>query len=1778
MISVEKARQNLGNDQDTGEIYCSCNVCDKNVTRTRHHVVMSLRTRYHLVVFTLLGFLLTFVHGQGPGEQDEFSLEVFEERGPNINVGSVVLRTGLNYRISNGEYSNLFRLDSNGLITTTQKIDREELTSDTIELTITTFPDVTHIIEVSVKVLDINDNNPRFPTPTAERFFSETSSKGTQVYLEKATDPDLGINSVSDTYEIVSGNEENKFRLVIESSVLYLENNFKLDREEKAFYTLNISAQDNGSPKRYGYRRLDITVRDSNDNHPLFDQSDYTVVINETAPPGSSVLTVSATDQDTDENAEISYQLTSETDQFWIEPKSGEIRTLKTLNCRSACDVNSEDCQQKRCLLSVEARDNGKPLPLTGRAFVTVVLLDENDHDPVITFRSSGDHGEAFVDEGARINNTVDIVTVSDEDDGQNGNTSIHITKGNERGHFWLHQLTSEVTVIRVAAKLDREKISKYNLTVEARDMGSPARTSSAYIVIWVNDINDHKPVFKKSLYRSELSELVPEGSFVAAVGAMDNDTGINAVIKYSIKSGNSKDWFQINPSTGLLTTKSKLDREQQAAFLLKIEAKDSGATFYVSYTNVSISIWDENDEVPKFSSASYSVTLEDGMEPGNLPVSTTAVDRDQGPNGTIVYEFHPSVNVKYPNMFSVTRDSGIIATLQTIDREEYDSFELELIAKDNGNTALSSTATIFISVSDVNDNVPIFYPTVYYAAVTENHPAVSLVTVTAIDADYGENGTVIYSIFSGANQDFTIDPTTGTVATTKPLQKSNYDLSIKAEDKMGKEAVQHAQVHIWVKSEDDNIPVYTDDQYIFSVSEDDGRGSHSGGKPVDTITASYSQTLRYSIVDGDPADLFVINSATGAISANELLDREMSPIHKLTVVAVPTEAGNGAFAETSVNIVVLDINDNVPEFQLTETTVFVEEDSPVGKEVFYAKATDSDYKENSTLTYFFQGGGPSEFQIDASTGVISLTSSWVSREKEVFELSVVAQDNGTSEKLSSVVDLVIIVDDVNDHTPMFDSPNYEIAFSESLPVNERFFKLAATDSDKGMNGQIMYEMVDGNREGKFGVFPDGVLYVAQPLDREEKDLYVLRIRAQDNGEETRSSMTNVTIRILDDNDNDPVFTNETFEFYLEENSDIGLSIGTLSAYDLDLGKNQEVFYFFDSNNHGFDINPHSGMISNKQRYDREELMKTSGTSELSFSVVVRDSGDIVRSSRAVAIVTITDVNDMAPVFSKEIYEASVFEDFKDDSPILNIWATDEDLNENAELRYYILNGNVGNVFSLDEETGDVFVSGSLDREVKDIYHIEVMVEDLGIPPLNTTSLLRIKVKDANDNFPIFKESPTSFEIYEYEWPGYYVTRFTATDNDLGENGRVMYSITGGNANSAFTIESRMGKLFVAFLLDYEEQSSYNLTITASDQGLQPKESSLEVTIKILDENDNAPVFPTGTVTREITENIETGTRVYTVAATDVDSGLNGEIEYSITSQKPSGSHFEINSETGEIRTDGDIDREVASEYTLTLRATDKAIPESNRLYTEKDISIQVLDENDNEPVFISQNAAAVLLNTDNKTVVTRVIASDKDSGLNSALRYTLSTGEDLFRITPTNGELYLVSQLRSQTLYRNIAVKVEDQGDPKKQAFHSMTIIVRENVESGPEFTQTKYSVSIPENEDEGTSVITVSASYTGNRENSGIEYYITKVTSDGTDVPRYFEIKNPSSGTILTTQPLDRESGQVYRIEVTAMDTEASSPSTRSVMVSEHKLSAYIKVTFTLHVWLSTLYQNQI
>ncbi|KAH3819069.1 cadherin EGF LAG seven-pass G-type receptor 1-like isoform X2 [Dreissena polymorpha] len=771
-------------------------------------------------------------------------------------------------------------------------------------------------------------------------------------------------------------------------------------------------------------------------------------------------------------------------------------------------------------------------------------------------------------------------------------------------------------------------------------------------------------------------------------------------------------------------------------------------------------------------------------------------------------------------------------------------------------------------------------------------------------------------------------------------------------------------------------------------------------GTPVITITATDPDSgddgkLTYSLTairNTQSMDMFVINPISGQITTKQLLDREAIPVHMFYVTATD----NSVFRKSAVatlTVTVNDENDITPTFDKQTYTVNKPENLPVNTVITTVRAMDGDLGENADIRYsIISPPSSTMFRIDPTSGSIS-TLKVLDRESQAnYTLIVQAVDQATvGRQRSSTATIEITVNDENDNTPQFLQSSYAINVTENLDVSSKpvILQVSATDADEGLNKNIIYSISSGNPSNTFIIDPTtGQLSVQKPLDYETNTDFRLQIKASDQGQTAKSNITNVWIQVLDLNDNDPYFQSPgaVYRGSVLEGTPIGTSVLTVKALDSDSGENARLMYSL------VDVQPDfpfamdsvSGQISIRAPVDRE--LKAS----YSFTVEVKDNGKPPRSARASVEITINDINDNNPIFSPKTYSIVLPEDTPQYKQIIQVTATDADAQQFPTLTYQIQSGNNDQTFMISRENGWITLQKLLDYKTQTRYILTIRASD--VDNKFDTAEVYINVSDINKHTPSFSYAPYTLSIEEELPVGTSIGQVTATDVDIGENGRISFTIL-SNVRE-FAIDPNSGVITTRESLDRELQAAYSFDVKASDHGNPPKSEVANVIVEVKDVNDNQPVFNPATYKAKVSEGDIGGALVTTVTATDKDWNINAQIRYQFQDGIEGSADFEIDPANGQIRiAKGKLDRERRSNYTLTVIAVDGGF---RPLTGSAVVEIEVEDINDNAPIF-SQGEINVMVPENQKigSTIAVISAVDNDVGANALIQYSLEPGFD---------------------------------------------------------------------------------------------------------------------------------------------------------------------------------------
>uniref|UniRef100_A0AAY4CI45 Cadherin domain-containing protein n=1 Tax=Denticeps clupeoides TaxID=299321 RepID=A0AAY4CI45_9TELE len=889
---------------------------------------------------------------------------------------------------------------------------------------------------------------------------------------------------------------------------------------------------------------------------------------------------------------------------------------------------------------------------------VRIVVLDMNDNAPVfpdpsivVAFKEDASSGRQVI-----------LDTATDSDIGSNGvdHTTYRIVDGNEQGRFRL-----DITVNPSGEGLS----AFYQLLVQVEDKGEPRR-SGYLLVIFVNDINDHPPVFQEAQYRVDISEDVPKGSYIKGVSATDGDSGQNANLRYSLVSGNGLGWFAISENSGLVTSAAPLDRETASEVVLNISAKDQGLQPKISYTRLVVTILDVNDQAPAFAQSSAHVSLVEHAPAGTELLLLSATDGDLQANGTVTFSFDPETPAGVQDKFRLDGASGRLSAAAELDREEAESYLLYIRASDGGRPPLHSTARVNVTL-DLNDNAPRFMHAVEHVSAVENWSAGhQIFQASASDPDEGANGAVAYSLKQNPRGLFHVHERHGLVTLTGPLEVAagSYQVEVLAADMGVPRHTSSLLLAISVYDVNDNPPVF--DQPLL-------RGPHPGVR------------VAYDIAAGNAGDAFGI-FPDGQLYIKAELDRETQDRYLLLLVATD-RAVEPLSASVNVTVVLDDVNDNRPLFNSTSYVFHFQEEQGRGALVGRVFAEDKDFGPNGEVRYAFETP-QANFELDAMTGELSSTLVFdrelLTRQRgaAVFSFSVVSSDQGLPKPLRDQAKVQVYIQDINDNPPKFTKDVYQASISELAVNMTQLLRVSASDVDEDKNGLVHYRIEEGNEEAQFAMdSSSGQVTLVGKLDYESTSSYSLKIVAVDSGLVPLSSSCMLSVSVLDENDNAPSFPKSTLTVDVLENMRIGEFVASVTATDSDSGPNAEITYsIVATNNHGtFSISPNTGSVFLVKKLDYE----TQSTYKL--NVTANDNGRPPRSSSIPVVIHVRDFNDNPPVFTPGDIFKSISENLPLSSSVMSISAHDTDADINGQLEYSIVQQTPrGSHFRIDPAPG----------------------------------------------------------------------------------------------------------------------------------------------------------------------------------------------------------------------------------------------------------------------------------------------------------------------------------------------------------------------------------------------------------------------------------------------------------------------------------------------------------
>uniref|UniRef100_A0A665V628 FAT atypical cadherin 2 n=1 Tax=Echeneis naucrates TaxID=173247 RepID=A0A665V628_ECHNA len=1618
------------------------------------------------------------------------------------------------YQIVEPEAQKVFKIDSSmGTISLLSAVDFEARAKYhfTVQVKDSGEPSL-HAAEparVTVHILDLNDCPPQFTTPVYEPSIIFPTVRDAEVVRLVALDADSAVS-----YSITEGNLHNAFSVHPTTGIITVSN----VSEFRPFYQLVVKASD-GLYRDSAAVMVNLTNLTESDLG--FEQQSYSASVTENLKTVTILAALKV--KGCYLNEPLLYSVVNPMGRFAISQTSGVLETTGVPFDREGQEVYD---------VVVKVQDMRTPAR-TATTRVKVFIDDVNDNTPQFLNLPFS----MMISEDSEPGDVLYQVTAIDRDLGENGSVMYSLEED-----YNLFRIDPDVGDVSLQRPLDFEALNKYALTVLATDEGEPSHSAVAKLTIQVR--NRTNPVFQTLLYPLKVPENVPPFTTILHVQAR-NPEGYRLI--YNLEEENASKHFQVDFKTGILTVTNPLDYESETMHVLTVRATDS-VTGAFSEASIEIEVEDVNDNAPVFPKLMYSVNIAEGLPVGTSVIQLSASDRDSGRNKDLTFKM-VKTEKNETDFFEIDPQSGLIFTKQVLDHENTNQFYLKIKVSDNGTVPLSSEASVFVNITDVNDNPPDFDSSHYEATLDEMAKCGHIVIkIQATDPDTGDLSNLKYKILSGnEGRYFNINESSGIISFSNVCKRNldpYYNLTVAVSDGVFQKT---APVNIDMINSNRHSPYFKQSIYEAELAENAEAGTRVIRlAAIDPDDGPYG-SVDYTIINKLADEKFAIDN-DGQIVTTQPLDRE-NPAQRVIAIKVMAKDGGGKVAFCTVKIILTDENDNVPQFKASEYQVSIQSNVNKGSPVIQIMAYDADDGKNADVTYTVDEAEEVTediIEINPFTGVVSVKESLVGMENKIFNFKVKARD-GSLPFYNSTIPVQVKVVPPEVPLPKFSEPLYTFSAAEDIPIGTEIGSVTA-DSDM----PLIYSLVNGNtvESNKDKVFTldkeSGTLLLQKTIDHEKTKWYQIDVIAQGNHNGTDvASLVSVSIQVQDVNDNQPVFDASPYRTFLAENMPAGTTVIQVTANDPDTDTYGPVTYSLESLPDNatnditevFSIDGESGWITTVRETDCETIRV------YRFNVVATDhGGDNKMSSSVLVEVTVTDENDNPPKFSDDIYRGSVVENSSPGEVIISMTTTDADISlENRLVTCYITDGDPLGQFAIiqqDEGEWGLIVKERLDRETKDRYTLKVTATD---GKFEAPVTVDVHVLDINDNSPQCEQLVYTEAVMENSPSSMFLLKVSASDPDVGANGQISYTLHGPDADK-FHINHRTGELFTLAVLDREKDVEYNLVAKATDGG--GRSCQADILLMIQDMNDNPPRFSSSHYEVTVFDNTTVRTPIAVIFAKDPDTGINSEVKYSLLAGD--SGYFSLDEFSGILRLERPLTPDTPPSFELKVKATDRGLP--RHLYSVATMTVDVVSLDDYQPIFLNTEYTAQL--PESLAVGSEVLsvsALTRDGGGPDAVVYRIISGNEAerFQLNSETGLLTLMAALDFE-VSREYYLSVE--GSRGKSSLSDITTViinVTDVNDNAPVFGRAGYIADISEDLSPGSLVMQVTATDEDGPINNLLRYSIVSG-----DALQQFSI-HPRSGEITVRTGLDREEISHYSLTVQAAD-EGDPPLSSAILIS--------------------------
>ena len=1639
----------------------------------------------------------------------------------DLGVGELV---GVAFARPPPEILETFRIDSqNGEISTRISLDYEIRTSYGFELNCSDNEGRADRAIVHIEILPENDNNPMFLQARYSFDVSRTTPPNRfPIGIVVAIDSDIGLGGEL-TYTI----QANGYFDIAEDGELLLFNSVQNYTESTITFEVFVSDGTNTDDSF-----VIIHLTEGNINRPVFQLGSRAILTSELSPIGTSIYGVFCNDTDSGVNGEIRYFFESgNTDNaFIIDGITGEITVNNLLVLPS--NVSNQDYT-----LLVVCEDSGIPR-FSDRAIIFVQVFQDDSSPPEIR----NDTIIAFVNEDANLNTNVVVVEAIDLDSAR---LNFRFESQSVPGVFIIDPGTGQVST---AAALDRELINMYRMTVvvtEERDSPGPERSDRAELIIFVRDANDNSPSCNQSMLATSISEIFPLGEPIISLQCSDSDFGDNGDLNYIIR--NNFGVLDVS-TTGVISLQNTLNLTDRNILVVEVTVFDSGTPQSLSSSyQITIFIQSANSNMPEFVNLPAFIRVSEALPMQEIVFSVIAEDTDRGRFGQITYRL---VNAEENTPFGIFSNTGRVFLTRKLNFFEQQMYTLNISADDSD---FRVTEVLTIVVLDVNEYPPVCESYSITTTIREALPPLQLLSesVACSDEDEGPNGNLTYIIEpSSDNSDFGVfdDGSVLTLITLDFESQPHFELLLVVSDNGSPPMSVNVSYTVIVDPVNEFTPHFEQEYYTQSISEAALVGdSVISLTAIDGDSASHSHgQISYSL-DGLNSAVFSISN-TGLLRVAGNLDRELEDHYSFIVVA--SDRGTPPrSSEALVNITLMDIDDNPPEFTEHLYITTLNRTTEAGTLVSSVHCTDIDGGDNGAVVYTLDESSfdSTLFRIDNVTGHVFVND--VIPISRSYSFNVIC--TGPPPEYRSDVTVVSIQVIVNSNIT-FQLSEYRTSVSEDTMPVQNILTVSAVSST---GTALTYELL--NEKSIFNIDrTTGILRLTSTLDFETTSVYFLSVVANDNGNPPNKAETLVQIDVINVNDERPQIESFPLNISLHEgpynDSSAPVVVGQLNCSDADSGVFGQALFEIAGGN--------SDLVFRITAYGLLQLvgdLDYETRSSYSLEVTCEDGGTPPRNDSVTLPINILPVNDNSPTFRSTLMSISASEVLPIGSLVGDpITATDGDLPPHNSVVYSIIDGNTDPVtFSISTTSGQLTLTQSLDFEVLPAYTLIVLAEDSGgllvpgYPTLNSTITIQINVEDFNDNSPTLSQRSYSGRVNENAGTGDEVildSSVTCTDLDSGMNGMTTLHLM----SDTFSIQTN-GIIVVSRELNFEEQRIYFLSLTCQDNGEPPRSADALVDITVSDVNEFGPQFnDTLRYHFPVLESTPVGSIIGQVIAIDEDGGSTGTITYTFNNNSDSD-YFSVDSTTGVIVLAIALDYETRRDiFSLVVLASD--------VLGNADIAavtVETINEDDNTPVFTQTTYFySVLENSPEGTSVGQVVCSDADDSSDGlSPTYALITVNVPFSINLATGIISSSGLLDlERVIYYTFEVLCFDSNNNNVSA--TVSIQLDPFNDFPPVFIGSPFSQSLLENSAIGTSVFQVEATDDDNVQYNSVSFRIV----DG-NMDNRFSI-DTTNGFVLVSNTIDREVLDTYTLiieaynEILESDTSGSQPlsSTTTLTIS--------------------------